>query len=192
MLYDFLIFAIVVVSAGAGWHIGIINSWRSPFAMVAATFGTQKLYIDAATHLVGHLKIQPAQGVTVVYLVMWPLFYVIAETILRVVLPFNSKERPLLFGRIFGACWGLVVGLMIVILPGFASDAPIAIPIPAADTAHLEQPIDNGISASSLVPAIKRLSQGLYGDIGKYAVSTSGPSFKPDYKVEDDQERQDK
>lgn len=185
MLWDVLVVLSVLIWAVVGWNIGIINSWRGPLALVVATMGTQKLYIDAATSLVGHLRMDPPMAVAISYTVMWFLFYLFSEIILRVVLPFGSKSRPIIIGRVLGAMWGMVAAGALVLLPTMASIAPIAIPPAAQDKANLTQPIDSGVQNSTLIPQLKHFGQDLYANVGQYVTSTSGPSFKPDYPIDD-------
>src|SRR5437868_4003975 len=152
MVWDGLIFVLIVTLAVAGWNVGIINSWRGPFAMIISTLITQRFYVDAATYVVGQTRMPPEQAIAIAYLVIWCLLEVIIEPLLRVILPFGKKTKPMFFGRLFGAAFGIGRALLIILLPCIAIAGPIKVPIAPADRAHLIQPMESGIGGAVGVP----------------------------------------
>lgn len=181
MLWDGLMVALVLTLAVAGWNVGIVNSWRGPFAIVLATVVTQIFYVDFATWIVQQLRMPPDQAIATGYVLMWCGTEIVCELLLSVIVPFNKKTRPMLLERISGALLGAAKGLVIILLPFLALQAPIKVPHPPADKSALVNPLDLGIEKSSLIPVFTGIAKNAMPAIGSFVVSTKEPSFKPSF-----------
>src|SRR5688572_32277832 len=117
MVWDGFVFLVAVTLAFAGWNVGIINSWRGPIAVVAATIATQQFYVDFATWIVQQLRVDPPMAIGLGYVLLWVLLEIVIEILLNIIIPLNTKKRPQLFERIAGAALGLAKAAIIVILP---------------------------------------------------------------------------
>jgi hypothetical protein len=181
MLWDGLIVVLILTMMIAGWNVGIINSWRGPIAIVIATLLTQMFYVDFSTWIVQQLRVIPAQGIAIGYILLWCAIDIACEIIMGIVLPFGSKNRPVFFGRVGGAFFGLIRALIIIVLPMIAVQAPSKIPAPPPDKAPLINPMQSGIDKAGLVGFFNDFSKGLYPSLSGMVVSTKEPSFKPNF-----------
>jgi len=182
MLWDGLIFVLIVTLAVAGWNVGIINSWRGPIALLVATLITQQFYIDFSTWIVQQLRMPPDQSVALGYTLMWCAIAIIVEILLSVLLPVASKNKPVFFERAGGAVFGLIRGVIIVLLPMVAMQGPMnKIPAAPPDKSALINPLESGIEKSALLPFFMNMAKGFYPSLKPIVVSEKAPSFKPNF-----------
>ncbi len=183
MLWDGLILLLLVALAVAGWNIGIINSWRGPVAMIVATIATQQLYVDFSAWIVQQLQLSPEQGVALGYLLLWCGIEIVAELALTLLVPLGTKNRPMFFGRATGAALGLVKGLVIVLLPMIALNAPIKISGPPdATKGALFNPMELGLDKAVSLPFFGGIAKGMYPVLGPIVTSSKEPGFKLNFK----------
>ncbi|HEY9792198.1 MAG TPA: CvpA family protein [Candidatus Obscuribacterales bacterium] len=185
MVWDGLMVLLVITLAIAGWNVGIVNSWRGPFAMVVATIVTQKFYIDVATYIVGQLRMSPEYCIVLAYMLLWIGVEAFCEVVLMVLVQINKKTKPMFFERLFGAGFGLVKGVIILILPAIAVHAPLKVPTAPPDKSALINPMESGLDGSNLIPYLSGLGKGLYSGFGGLIASSKEPSFKPDFNGDD-------
>jgi uncharacterized membrane protein required for colicin V production len=181
MLWDGLILLVILTLGIAGWTVGIINSWRGPFAMVVATLVTQQFYVDFATFLLQQLRMSPQYSIVLAYVLLWGASEMATEVLMMLLLQFNRKVKPLFFERLFGLAFGLIKGCIVVILPAVALQAPIKVPTAPPDKSALINPVDSGADRSMLLPYLDGIGKGLYPTLGNLVASTKEPSFKPDF-----------
>jgi len=181
MVWDGLTVLIILSLAIAGWNVGIVNSWRGPFAVIIATLATQQFYVDFATWILQQLRVTPEQAIAIGYLLLWIGLEIIFELLLNVILPFNKKNRPLVYERLLGAGLGILKGLVIILFPLIALMGPIKIPSAPADKSALINPMDSGIDKALLLPMYTNMARGLVPIFGGMVVSGKEPSFKPNF-----------
>jgi uncharacterized membrane protein required for colicin V production len=185
MVWDGLMVLLVIVLGIAGWNVGIVNSWRGPIAMVIATVVTQRFYVDFATYVVGQLRMSAEYSIVLAYMLLWIAVEVLCEVLLMVLVQINRKEKPLFFERLFGAAFGLIKGVVILLLPAIAVHAPLKVPTAPPDKSALINPVESGIDGSNLIPYVSGVGKGLYPGFGGLIASTKEPSFKPDFNGDD-------
>lgn len=181
MVWDGFIFLIAVTMAVAGWNVGILNSWRGPIALVAATIATQQFYVDFATWIVQQLRVDPNTAVVMGYVLLWVGLEIVFEILLNVILPFNTKKRPQLFERIAGAVLGLVKTLVFLLLPLMALQVDITVPKPPPEKSPVIIPMPSGIDVATTFKVLMPVAKGLIPGLGGLVVSTKQPSFKPNF-----------
>jgi uncharacterized membrane protein required for colicin V production len=181
MLWDGLIVVLILTMILAGWNVGIVNSWRGPIAIVIATLVTQMFYVDFATWIVQQLRVQPVQAVAIGYPLLWCAVDIVCEIVMNIVLPWGSKNRPVFFGRVGGALFGLVRALIIIILPMIALQGPMKVPAPPPDKSPVINPMHSGIDKAGLVGFFNGISKGFYPAVSGMVVSDKEPSFKPNF-----------
>jgi uncharacterized membrane protein required for colicin V production len=181
MLWDGLIVLIVFTLGIAGWTVGIINSWRGPFAMLVATLVTQHFYVDFGAFLLQQLRMSPQYSLVLSYILLWGAVEMGTEVLMMIVLQFNRKVKPMFFERLFGLVFGLLKGFVVVLLPAIALQAPVKLPSAPADKSALINPVDSGVDRSMLIPYLDGIGKGLYPTLGNLVASTKEPSFKPDF-----------
>lgn len=183
MLWDGLILLAIVTLAIAGWNVGIINSWRGIFGIIIATVVTQQFYVDFATFIVQQLRMSPDYCIAIAYVLLWCGVDMLTETLMMVIIQVYKKNKPLFFERVAGAGFGLVKGILIVLLPAIALQAPITVPTaPAEHGEPLINPMESGADKSVLFPFLGGVGKGLYQNFGGLVASTKKPSFKPVWK----------
>ncbi len=182
MVFDGFIFLVAIAMAVAGWNVGIINSWRGPLAVIAATVVTQMFYVDFATWIVQQLRVEPAMAVGLGYVLLWVLIEIVVEILLNVLVPLGTKKRPQLFERIFGAALGLVKTLVICILPLMALNVEITVPKAPPEKSPMIIPMPSGIDQASFFKMLTPVARGLIPGLGSFVVSTKPPSFQPNFK----------
>src|SRR5579883_3015160 len=135
MLWDGLIAALIFGLAITGWRVGLINSWRTPFAILLATIVTQQFYVDFATFIVQQLRVTPTEAIASGYIMLWCAAEIVAELLMTLTLTFGKKTKPPFFDRLFGAGLGMCKGVLVVILPAIALTGPINVPEAPPDKA---------------------------------------------------------
>lgn len=181
MLWDGLIIVVIVALAFAGWNVGIVNSWRGPFAVLIATLVTAQLYVDFATWIVQQLRVPPQQAVVIGYVLLWGGVEIVAELAMNLLLPFGKKGKPMFFERGAGALLGIAKALFVILLPLIALNGPIKVPKPPADKDALINPMTSGIDKSALGAIFFSIAKGLTPSLGSIVVSNKEPSFKPNF-----------
>lgn len=181
MLWDGLILGLIVTLGVAGWNVGIINSWRGPVAILIATIATHQFYVDFSTWIVQQLRLPPVQAVAMGYLLLWLAIDIVLEILMSVLIPLGTKNRPVFFGRVAGAAFGVVRAVIIILLPMIAVQGPINIPAPPADKVPLVNPMQSGIDKSVAIAFFNNVAKGLYPAAAPLVVSTKEPSFKPNF-----------
>jgi len=182
MVWDGLIILLFVTLAVAGWNIGIVNSWRGPFALLAATAVTKIFYIDFATWVVQQLRLPPLEAIAVAYVLLWGLIEILVEVLMSLILQFNRKVRPMLFERVAGALFGILKAFLVVLLPAMAMEVPNKVPEAPPEKAKLINLIQSGADKSSIIALMGGVAKGMLPSIGGFVVSTKAPSFKPDFR----------
>lgn len=181
MVWDGLSVLILLTLAVAGWNVGIVNSWRGPFAVILATLAAQQFYVDFATWILQQLRVTPDQAVAIGYVLMWIGLEIIFELLLNVVLPFNKKDRPMVYERLLGAGLGILKGFVVILFPLIALMGPIKIPHAPSDKSALINPMDSGIDKAMLLPIYTNVARGLVPIFGRMVMSDKEPSFKPNF-----------
>lgn len=181
MIWDGLIVVLFITLAVAGWTVGIVNSWRGPIAIVVATLVTQQFYIDFATWIVQQLRLPPADAVAIGYVLLWGLLEIVCEIVLTMIIPLGSKHRPVAFERVAGAVFGIVKGLIVVILPLMTQQVEIKVPVAPPDKSKLIVLMDLGIEKSVVLKSFSGVSKSLMPALGAVVVSTKAPTFKPNW-----------
>ncbi len=179
MIWDGLIALLFITLAVAGWTVGIVNSWRGPIAIVVATLVTQQFYVDFATWIVQQLRLPPNDAVAIGYVLLWGLVEIVTEIVLTMALQFGSKHRPLAFERVAGSAFGLIKGLIVVILPLMTQLVEIKVPTAPPDPSKLIVLMDLGIEKSVVLKSFSGAAKGLLPLLGPLVVSTKEPTFKP-------------
>jgi uncharacterized membrane protein required for colicin V production len=181
MLWDGLTIALIITLGVAGWNVGFINSWRGPVAILIATIATHQFYVDFCTWIVQQLRVQPIQAIGIGYLLLWLAIDIVLELLMSVFIPLGTKNRPVFFGRVAGAAFGVFRGLVIILLPMIALQGPVKIPAPPADKAPLINPMQTGIDKSGAIGMFNNIAKGLYPIAAPLVVSNKEPSFKPNF-----------
>jgi uncharacterized membrane protein required for colicin V production len=181
MLWDALIALTIITLGIAGWNVGLINSWRGPFGIVAATIAARMFYVDFATFIVQQLKLPPQMAIALAFVLIWCVIDSIVEVLMLVILQFNRKTKPMFFERLFGAAFGLFRGFLIVLLPAVALQGPIKVPASAPDKSQLINPMDAGLETSVLLPVLNKTGAAFYPLLGPLVSNSNPPSFKPGY-----------
>ncbi|MBY0546398.1 MAG: CvpA family protein [Candidatus Obscuribacterales bacterium] len=183
MLWDVLIVFAALGLGIAGWNVGLINSWRGPFALVLATVVTQMFYVDFATWIVQQLSVKPAYAVLFAYLMMWLVIEICTELAMNLFLSWNRKERPRALDRVGGVIFALVKCLCICLFPVVAFASPGKVPeapVPPSDT-QMINPIKLGVEDSRLFKILADVG-GSLPFVKSIVVSDKAPSFKPNFE----------
>jgi uncharacterized membrane protein required for colicin V production len=181
MVWDVLIVLLLITLAVAGWSVGIVNSWRGPFALIVATVVTQRYYVDFATWIVQQLRTSPEQSIAIAYILLWGAVEIIAELLLSVLLPFNKKTRPLVPERLMGSGLGVFKGFVVILAPLIALQGPIKVPQAPEDKSNLINPVVSRIEGARLVGLLTEVAKGLKPTFGGIVINTKDPSFQPNY-----------
>ena len=184
MAWDGIIFLAFVALCLAGWNVGGINSWRGPLACLVATLATQQFYIDFATWIVQQLFVKPDWATFMAYLMMWVAIEITTEVIMNLTLPWNRKERPMVYDRIGGVALAIFRWVLIVTLPLMAMHTPNKVPTAPEKEAAMINLIDMGFQDSHLVSAFTGFAKNLQPAIGGIVTSDKEPSFKANFKRE--------
>lgn len=184
MLWDVLIVFAALGLSIAGWNVGLINSWRGPFALILATVVTQMFYVDFATWIVQQLSVKPEYAVLFAYLMMWLVIEICTELAMNLFLSWNRKERPRALDRVGGVIFALVKCLCICLFPVVAFISPSKVPAPPAapssDTA-LVNPLKLQVEDSRLIKFFAETG-GSLPFIKSIVVSDKEPGFKPNFE----------
>ena len=179
MVWDGLICLAIIVLAIAGWQVGIVNSWRGPFAIVMASVGVQHFYVDFATWIVQQMRIPAATAVVVGYILLWLAFEISSELLLSACIHWGTKHAPRMFERLGGAMLGVLKVFVFVLLPLIVVQAKITVPEPPKEVCQVEIPMPSGLDESSVIAGLTPFAKSLVPTLGKFVVSTAGPSFEP-------------
>lgn len=183
MLWDVLIVFAALGLGIAGWNVGLINSWRGPFALILATVVTQMFYVDFATWIVQQLSVKPDYAVLFSYLMMWLVIEICTELAMNLFLSWNRKERPRALDRVGGVLFALVKCLCICLFPVVAFVSPSKVPeapTPPSDS-QLINPIKLGVEDSRLIKFLEETGSSL-PFVKSIVVSDKQPSFKPNFE----------
>lgn len=181
MFWDGFI-ALAAVGLGiAGWNVGLINSWRAPIALIAATIITQQFYIDFATWIVQQLLVQPDFATFMAYLMMWLVSEIVIEIALNLFLTWGIKDAPRIYDRIGGVVLALFKWFLICLFPLMAMQAHNKVPAPPTKEEGLINPFAIGFKDSSIVRGFSKLGKDMLPGLGAMVVSNKEPSFKPNF-----------
>lgn len=181
MSWDLLILIAAIALVIAGWNTGLINSWRSPLAIIIATLTTQQYYVDFSTWIVQQTLMQPAQGSLLGYLMMWIVIEIVAEVSLSLFLGWNRREPPKIWERAGGALLGLIKCVIAIIFPLMVLQSPPKIPAPPPECDARINPFEAGFTESQVVKIGSGLAKDWAPSLSGIVLSTKTPSFKPKF-----------
>lgn len=153
--------------------------------MLIATIATQQFYIDFATWIEQQTMIEPKWCLFFGYLMMWLVIEIVTEICMSLFLPWNRKDRPLVFDRVGGASLAFVRWVIICSLPLMAMIAPNKLPsLPKTEKTGDEfiYPFKASFDQSNIMTGMGGFAKGLMPSLGKVVVSDKEPSFKPNFE----------
>lgn len=180
MIWDFVVVYVLLTFAVAGWNIGLLNSWRAPVAMLAATFITQVCYLDFSAWLQGETHLPGDSAVFLGYVLLWLSFTIAGEGILFFLVPFDrfrTISKPDKWG---GAILGLAKGGLLLCFATLASVCAVDFPNPP-HYPEIARWVQETSGESNLLDHLRRVAIRLPDPVVASVVAVNGPSFRPVY-----------
>jgi hypothetical protein len=181
MIWDFAIVYLGVSLAIAGWHLGIINSWPAPIAMILSTSVTQILYVHFGALILDGTRLPADVSFFLSYVILWIIIESIFEYAVLVLIPIKKRfvmNRP---SRILGACVGVSKVALVLMFATAAGVSSTNMPAPPPAPEIVDWLAETQRS-SIVLRGTTRVAARMPMSLAQRVVSEDSPIFTPTFE----------
>jgi hypothetical protein len=180
MIWDCVIVYFAITLALAGWNVGLVNSWRTPIAMVLSTVVARYVYINVSALLIDGTHLPAAAGVFIGYIMVWLVLEFAFAFVLQVFFPAPRCFRGGRLDRLGGAILGGCKAAAVLCFAMLASIAVMEFPAPP-DYPLIALWISESGDESNAVRTLQQMACGLPPAVVKAVVSQRPPDVQVTY-----------
>jgi hypothetical protein len=180
MIWDLVIFGLLFTFAVAGWVSGLLNNWRTPVSMLAATVCTRPIYIYVSVFVDEQTRLSGESAVFLGYVTIWLSVAAAVDFLLLLFFPTKRPRARNLADRIGGGIVGFSKGLCLLTFATLASICAVDFPNPPSYPA-IARWVATTSAESTLLKHLEHLAVRLPERVVSAVVSVGASSWTPTF-----------
>jgi hypothetical protein len=181
MIWDFGIVYLGVSLAIAGWHLGLMNSWPAPIAMILSTGITQLLYVNVGAFLLDGTRLPADVSFFIAYVILWIIMEAAFEYALLILIPVKKRFFMSKASRVVGACIGVTKAVIVLVFATAAGVSSTNMPAPPPGLEIVNWVVDTQRD-SILLRGTTRVAAHMPMQLAQRVVSEQSPLFHPTFE----------
>jgi uncharacterized membrane protein required for colicin V production len=180
MIWDFVVGYVLLTFAVSGWNLGLINSWRTMAASLAATLAAPAIYPNASAWVQEQSGLTADATVFFGYAMVWMTLTLIFEFILFILVPMHRYRNIVKWDKVGGAVVSTAKGLALLSFAMLASICAVDFPDPpiSPDVAVW---VSQTAAQSRCVSELRRLALRLPEPVIASVISLRAPTYHPNF-----------
>jgi uncharacterized membrane protein required for colicin V production len=180
MIWDLVILGLLFTFAVAGWVSGLLNNWRTPVSMLAATVCTRSIYIYVSVFLDEQTRLSGESAVFLGYVLIWLTVAAASDFLLLLFFPAKRSRARNLPDKFGGAIIGFLKGLCLLTFATLASICSVDFPNPPSYPA-IARWVATTSAESTLLKHLEHLAVRLPERVVSAVISVGASNWTPTF-----------
>jgi hypothetical protein len=180
MIWDLIIVVVLFTFAVAGWVSGLLNNWRTPISMLAATVFTRPIYIYVSVFLDEQTRLSGESAVFLGYVIIWLCVAGAADFLILLFFPTKRPHARNLSDKMGGGIVGFLKGLCLLTFATLASICAVDFPNPPSYPA-IARWVATTSAESNLLKNLEHLAINMPERVVAAVVSVGVSSWSPNF-----------